>query len=154
PSKNNYLLANLGISRLLSTYIPLPWIPTQFRNVALHGKQPQHAREKSLKAFSEALLPIIILASDVAAHGLDILQVNLIIQEPPSDSKRFLHRSGRLAVTFLLLGEAFLALRNIHINPLTGPHLTVDDDEARRICGRIRNRSLHARQSTASKHTL
>jgi ATP-dependent RNA helicase DDX55/SPB4 len=84
--------------------------PREFQVLALHGKQPQHAREKALKAFSEALTPTILLSTDVAARGLDIPRVDLIIQEPPSDSKQFVHRSGRagragargLAITFLL----------------------------------------------------
>ncbi|MCJ1439587.1 MAG: ATP-dependent rRNA helicase spb4 [Stictis urceolatum] len=85
-------------------------IPDQFQLLSLHGKQPQHARERTLKSFSEALTPMILLATDVAAHGLDIPQVDLILQEPPSDSRQFLHRSGRagragakgLAITFFL----------------------------------------------------
>jgi superfamily II DNA/RNA helicase len=64
---------------------------------AIHGDLPQRAREKALQRFSEGKLQALV-ASDVAARGLDIDQVDMVIHwDPPPDHKTYLHRSGRTA---------------------------------------------------------
>ncbi|KAJ2474597.1 hypothetical protein EV174_005570 [Coemansia sp. RSA 2320] len=62
---------------------------------ALHGDIPQAQREITLKAFREGSLRVII-CTDVAARGLDIPEVDLVINvDPPKDAETFIHRSGR-----------------------------------------------------------
>jgi len=64
---------------------------------AIHGDLPQRAREKALQRFTEGKLQALV-ASDVAARGLDIDQVDMVIHwDPPPDHKTYLHRSGRTA---------------------------------------------------------
>lgn len=64
---------------------------------ALHGDVPQNSRERVLKRFREGKT-LTLVATDVASRGLDIPQVNLIIQlEPPKDPEAYIHRSGRTA---------------------------------------------------------
>ena len=47
--------------------------------------------------FAEGLVRVLV-ATDVAARGIDISDVALVVQtEPPEDPKSFLHRSGRTA---------------------------------------------------------
>ena len=66
-----------------------------FTLVPLHGKHPAKVRIKNLAAFTNASTPSILLTTDVAARGLDIPQMDLVIQiDPPSDPKVFLHRCG------------------------------------------------------------
>jgi len=63
----------------------------------LHGDIPQNQREQTLKGFREGKFSILI-ATDVAARGLDVPEVELVIQlEPPKDVETFIHRSGRTA---------------------------------------------------------
>jgi len=64
---------------------------------AIHGDLTQVAREKALKRF-EANQINILVATDVAARGIDIDDVSLVVHyEPPIDVKAYLHRSGRTA---------------------------------------------------------
>ena len=50
---------------------------------ALHGDIPQGQREKTLEAFRTGTLRCLV-ATDVAARGLDIKSVELVVQmEPP-----------------------------------------------------------------------
>lgn len=64
---------------------------------AIHGDLRQQARERALKAFSEGRLPVLV-ATDVAARGLDVEHVDVVIHyDPPEDHKAYLHRSGRTA---------------------------------------------------------
>ena len=66
-----------------------------FTLVPLHGKHPAKARIKNLANFTNASTPSILLTTDVAARGLEIPQVDIVIQiDPPSDPKVFLHRCG------------------------------------------------------------
>lgn len=64
---------------------------------ALHGDMPQSARERALSRFEKNELAILV-ATDVAARGIDIDDVAAVIHYvPPLDVKTYLHRSGRTA---------------------------------------------------------
>ena len=57
----------------------------------LHGDIPQQQREITLKSFREGKFPVLV-ATDVAARGLDIPEVDLVIQcEPPMVSGNVVH---------------------------------------------------------------
>ncbi|CAI5535584.1 unnamed protein product [Closterium sp. Naga37s-1] len=62
---------------------------------ALHGDIPQQQRERTLQAFRDGRF-VVLVATDVAARGLDIPNVDLVIHyEIPNDPETFVHRSGR-----------------------------------------------------------
>jgi superfamily II DNA/RNA helicase len=64
---------------------------------AIHGDLRQGAREKALADFSTGKLPVLV-ATDVAARGLHIEAVDVVIHyDPAEDEKAYLHRSGRTA---------------------------------------------------------
>ncbi len=63
----------------------------------IHGDLPQRAREKALERFTDGKIQALV-ASDVAARGLDIDLIDTVIHwDPPPDHKTYLHRSGRTA---------------------------------------------------------
>ena len=64
---------------------------------AIHGDVAQAERERILKKFRDGKINVLV-ATDVAARGIDIPNVDLVIQlEPPNDSESYIHRSGRTA---------------------------------------------------------
>src|ERR1035441_640274 len=64
---------------------------------AIHGDLRQANRERTLKDFAEGKLHVLV-ATDVAARGLDIDAVDGVMHfDPPEDHKAYLHRSGRTA---------------------------------------------------------
>lgn len=63
----------------------------------MHGDIGQNQREVTLKRFKEGKFNVLV-ATDVASRGLDIPNVDLVIQvEPPTDAETYIHRSGRTA---------------------------------------------------------
>lgn len=66
---------------------------------SLHGQIPTHARMKTLASFTAGdsrLSKFVLITTDVAARGIDIPDVDLVIQlDPPTDPDMFLHRCGR-----------------------------------------------------------
>jgi len=65
--------------------------------MSLHGKMKQTARTNTFFNFCNAEQGIL-LCTDVAARGLDIPQVDWIIQyDPPENPKEYIHRVGRTA---------------------------------------------------------
>lgn len=63
--------------------------------VALEGGLPQDERQKRLKSFSDVRQRILV-ATDVAARGLDIPDVELVVNfDLPRKGDTFLHRIGR-----------------------------------------------------------
>lgn len=65
------------------------------RKSLLHGDIPQIQREYTFKDFKAGKIKCLI-ATNVAARGLDIPSVDLIIQlEPPKKVDDYVHRAGR-----------------------------------------------------------
>lgn len=61
----------------------------------LHGDIAQNQREVTLQRFRDNKFNVLV-ATDVASRGLDIPNVDLVIQlEPPKDVETYIHRSGR-----------------------------------------------------------
>lgn len=96
--------------------------------LSLHGKMQQSVREKALAQFA-SMHAGVLLCTDVAARGLDIPNVDWILQyDPPQDPNVFVHRVGRTArmgrsgnaLVFLLPKEdayiEFLKIRRVPID--------------------------------------
>ena len=65
--------------------------------IPLHGQMPQSARLGALNKFRSKSREILV-ATDVAARGLDIPSVDLVLNfDLPPDSKTYVHRVGRTA---------------------------------------------------------
>src|SRR2546421_10444105 len=78
--------------------------------VAMHGDMSQRARERSLERFESGKVSTLV-ATDVAARGLDLDDVTHVINfDPPAEDKGYVHRTGRTgragrdgtAITFVL----------------------------------------------------
>ncbi|KAF9096766.1 ATP-dependent rRNA helicase spb4 [Mortierella sp. AD031] len=98
---------------------------------SLHGKMETKKRSLTFKSFTDipAGSPGVLLCTDVASRGLDIPDVDFVVQvDPPQDPKAFTHRCGRAgragregkAVVFLVRGKEetyvdFLKVRKVPI---------------------------------------
>lgn len=69
----------------------------QIQSEALHGGMTQNRRTQVMEEYRNGKLDVLV-ASDVAARGLDIKNVNLIINyDLPKTSQEYVHRIGRTA---------------------------------------------------------
>ncbi|HEU6446113.1 MAG TPA: DEAD/DEAH box helicase [Gaiellaceae bacterium] len=65
--------------------------------VAMHGDMNQSARERALAQFEEGTVSTLV-ATDVAARGLDLDDISHVINfDPPADNTGYTHRVGRTA---------------------------------------------------------
>ena len=95
----------------------------------LHGDITQSGREKVLRAFRDGRTEVLV-ATDVAARGLDIPEVSLVVNfDIPPDPEYYVHRIGRTA----RLGRAGEAVT--FVNPREMPELRLIE---RVTGGRIR----------------
>jgi ATP-dependent RNA helicase RhlE len=63
--------------------------------VAMHGDMSQRARERALAQFESGRIKTLV-ATDVAARGLDLDDVTQVINfDPPDEAKGYVHRTGR-----------------------------------------------------------
>ena len=64
----------------------------------LHGSLPQHVRTATLNAFSREREPSVLVCTDVASRGLDLPNVDLVIEyDPAFSADDHTHRIGRTA---------------------------------------------------------
>jgi ATP-dependent RNA helicase DeaD len=91
-----------------------------FSAAPLNGDMNQQARERTVDRLKNGLVDIVI-ATDVAARGLDVERLSLVINyDIPQDSEAYVHRIGRTgragrtgkAILFVKGNERYL-LRNI-----------------------------------------
>ena len=65
--------------------------------VDLHGNLSQVQRDRNLAAFAAGEVRVLV-ATDVAARGVHVDDIELVIHvDPPAEHKAYLHRSGRTA---------------------------------------------------------
>ena len=63
----------------------------------LHGDKGQSTRTNALAGFADGSVPVLV-ATDIAARGIDINDVSLVVHvDPPAEHKAYLHRAGRTA---------------------------------------------------------
>ncbi|KAL2265245.1 hypothetical protein VTJ83DRAFT_6345 [Remersonia thermophila] len=135
-------------------------LPPGFSIASLHGKLEPQVREKNYERFVNATSPTVLLTTDVAARGLDIPQVDLVVQhDPPTDTKVFIHRCGRagragrrgLAVVLLQPGREegyvqLLDVRQTPIVPLERPAVQVEPAQADAVADAIRAKARADRE--------
>ncbi|KZT51602.1 DEAD-domain-containing protein [Calocera cornea HHB12733] len=114
---------------------------SKFAISSLHGHLPPAKRTATLAQFvshpSTSEGPALLLCTDVAARGLDLPDVDVVVQyDPPQDPKQFSHRCGRTAragkqgtaVVLLCEGreEDYVDFLNIRQIPLVEEQYIVD----------------------------
>jgi superfamily II DNA/RNA helicase len=63
--------------------------------VAMHGNKSQRQRERALASFESGAIDTLV-ATDVAARGIDVAGISHVINfDPPADSDTYVHRIGR-----------------------------------------------------------
>jgi superfamily II DNA/RNA helicase len=139
-----------------------------FNAVAVHGDMSQEARERGMAAFKAGKKDVLI-ATDVAARGIDVDDVTHVINYTvPEDDKAYLHRVGRtgragrtgIAVTFVdwddmhkwaLVGRAL----DLPLEPAetysSSPHLYTDLDIPEGAKGRLKATSVPRVEKTTSR---
>ena len=80
------------------SYYISPTLSDQVTVYRLHGSLPPSLRTSTLKSFYSSVTPAILLCTDVASRGLDLPNVDLVIEFDPAFSRDdHLHRIGRTA---------------------------------------------------------
>jgi ATP-dependent RNA helicase RhlE len=83
------------------------------RAAAIHGDLSQQQRERALQRFEAGKVDVLV-ATDVAARGLDLDDITHVVNfDPPVDDKGFVHRVGRtgragktgISITFVTAQE-------------------------------------------------
>ncbi|TVY41128.1 ATP-dependent RNA helicase [Lachnellula occidentalis] len=96
----------------LLNYIDLPVLD-------LHGKQKQDKRSRTFFEFCNAKQGVLV-CTDVAARGLDIPDVDWIVQfDPPDDPRDYIHRVGRTARGANGKGRSLMFLQPSEVGFLT-----------------------------------
>ncbi len=79
-----------GVEKLSQTLVQ-----RGFRSESIHGNKNQNGRQRALKLFSAGQIQILV-ATDVAARGLDIADVSHVINyDIPATHDDYVHRIGR-----------------------------------------------------------
>ena len=65
--------------------------------VGLHGNKGQGSRTSTMENFASGKASVLV-ATDIAARGIDIKGVELVVHiDPPAEHKAYVHRAGRTA---------------------------------------------------------
>ncbi|CCJ28898.1 unnamed protein product, partial [Pneumocystis jirovecii] len=93
-----YFLSCVCVDYFSLVFSQIPHLKETFKIFSLHGRQSSSSRIKNYKNFFNTLsgTPAILFTTDLAARGLDVPNVDMVIQvDPPLDPKVFSHRCGR-----------------------------------------------------------
>ncbi|KAJ5481333.1 DEAD/DEAH box helicase (Sbp4) [Penicillium sp. IBT 31633x] len=156
PQKTIFFVSTCSSVDYLAIILPII-LGDDFLLVPLHGKHQANVRQKNFNRFTTSTTPSILLTTDVAARGLDIPSVDLVVQiDPPSDPKTFIHRCGRagragrrgLSIVLIHPGREedyvpFLEIRKTPVSPFNLPEFT--DEQATASIDKVRKAVLKDR---------
>ncbi|KAJ5354725.1 DEAD/DEAH box helicase (Sbp4) [Penicillium brevicompactum] len=156
PQKTIFFVSTCSSVDYLATILPI-MLGSSFVLVPLHGKHQANVRQKNFTKFTTSTTPSILLTTDVAARGLDIPSVDLVVQiDPPSDPKTFIHRCGRagragrrgLSIVLVHPGReedyvSFLEIRKTPVAPFNITELS--DEEAMASIDKVRRATMKDR---------
>eukprot|EP00929_Paragymnodinium_shiwhaense_P084253 TRINITY_DN4502_c0_g5_i1.p1 TRINITY_DN4502_c0_g5~~TRINITY_DN4502_c0_g5_i1.p1 ORF type:complete len:657 (-),score=132.18 TRINITY_DN4502_c0_g5_i1:105-2075(-) len=120
-----------SISRYLERYFPC---------ASIHGDKDQVQRDQALNGLKDGRLKVLV-ATDVAARGLDIKGVGLVVNfDPANNAEDYVHRIGRcgragakgFAVTFLTSQDASKAKGIVEVMDRTDQYV---DEQLRALAG-------------------
>jgi len=84
-----------GATKMMVEKISVNLATKGFNAASIHGDKPQNKRQRVLKAFKENQINILV-ATDVAARGLDISDITHVINfDQPNNYEDYIHRIGR-----------------------------------------------------------
>jgi len=84
-----------GATHMIVEKLSISLIQKGFKAQGLHGGKPQFKRQQIMKAFKEDQINILV-ATDVAARGLDIADITHVINyDKPNNYDDYIHRIGR-----------------------------------------------------------
>lgn len=105
----------------------------------LHGKLLQKKREKAMERFRESKTGAVLFATDVAARGLDVTDIDWVVQvDAPQDPSQFVHRVGRSARAGRL-GSSLLFLtekEESYVDLLANRQVSMQELPEREVCRR------------------
>lgn len=84
-----------GATKMMVERLTNTLIQKGFNADSIHGDKPQHKRQRVLAAFKADQIKILI-ATDVAARGLDVADITHVINyDKPNNYEDYVHRIGR-----------------------------------------------------------
>lgn len=84
-----------GATKMMVEKLTVSLIHKGYNADSIHGDKPQHKRQTVLRLFKEDRIDILV-ATDVAARGLDIPDVSHVINyDQPNNYEDYCHRIGR-----------------------------------------------------------
>ena len=97
----NFVKGQRGIvfcrTRSMAKKVANQLINKNIATAAIHGDLLQKERDKVMRAFKKGKLNII-LSTDIAARGIDVLDLNFVVHfQLPDQEEYYTHRSGRTA---------------------------------------------------------
>ena len=136
-----------------------------FLATALHGDMTQSARLAALNEFKNGQIPLLI-ASDVAARGLDIPSVSHVFNfDVPSNAEDYVHRigrtgrAGRQGFAFTLVAgeddeKAILAIEKLTGQPIPVFSNADDQSKTERSIDRAEKTAKKQRKNKTSKKSI
>ena len=124
--------------------------------IDLYGKQSDKVRKRNFAKFVQCQTPCTLLTTDLAARGLDLPDIDLIVQvDPPTDPKVFSHRCGRAgragrqgkAIVMLCHGreEDFVELLKVRKVPIEEEIIEQSDSQVNEILEKMKEENLKDR---------
>merc|ERR1719401_2364680 len=110
---------------------------------SIHGDKGQREREQALNALKDAQIKLLV-ATDVAARGLDIKGVTLVVNyDAPSNTEDYVHRIGRTgragqkgyAVSLIVERDAHALRGIIEVMKRTNQEITPEIEQMARNAG-------------------